>query len=1036
MWLRKLIENHVLANLLFGLVLLLGTLTYLSLPREQDPTINFNWVQVTTFLPGASASDVEQKVTNLIEESIEDVQDIKFVSSSSRESISSILVRFNELDERDFDKRLADLRREINNIEKDLPEEAERPDIFEITSSNAFPTATVVISGPSDDENLRRQARLLEKDLARIKGVDRVQPTGLRDPEIQIRFDAERIQQTGISLLDVANSVRAFYRDTSAGRARIAGDQWLIRVEGTTTDPDRLAALPIIHSRGSDVEIRLGDVADVVTARARADRLVQFNGQPAVLFAVTKTEQTNLLDLVERISAFVDARADQVDQLGVEVTLVDDQTLITRNALDIMQTNALLGLILVLLVTWMFLGTRISMLVTIGIPFTLAGTFIALNLLDQTLNTSVLLGVVISLGMLVDDAVVVVESIYHKLRRGLRGIEAIWSGLTEVISPVTASVMTTIAAFMPLMLLPGILGKFMMVIPLVVTLALLVSLIEAYWMLPSHVLGARIDFDRPSRVDRVRERCIRWLKIRYGRGVVTVMRHPVATLLSLMLLVAGAATALARDVIKVDFFAADTIRLFYVNVEMPTTASLQDTMRTTQRVENQVSALLRDEEVRSVVSYSGQQFTEIEVLFADNLGQVLVSLKPRTGEMRTVESIIEALRPSVARVVGPVDVTFLKLSGGPPTAKPVSVKVRGDDYAELRAATDALTVFLKSNDAYVDVVDDDSRGRYGLNLQVNPDAVNRLGLFPDEIARTVRMLVDGEVISSLQTEGDRLIIRLQSQRAIDNRFDDIEQVLNLSIPTPSGSSVPLRELVISDVRQVKGNIRHYNFRRTITLESDIDKSLTDTVKANALIDEHWQSLAADFPGISLDFTGELDDIQESMDAIGILFLFGIGLMYLILSTQFQSYFQPLMMLFTIPMAFTGVIFGLLVSGNPLSLFTLYGIVALAGIAVNAAIVLISRANSNLDKGMSLIHATFYASRRRMLPILITTFTTVAGLLSLALGLGGKSLIWSPVATAIVWGLVVSSMLTLFVVPVLYQIFMQRSPRRQRFRRGG
>ena len=1026
MWLRNLIQNHVLTNLFFVLILFMGAVVYNQLPREQDPSINFNWVQITTFLPGASAKDVEQKITDVIEESVEKIQDIKFVSSTSREAISSILVRFHDIDERQFDKRVADLRREISNVEDQMPDEAERPNIFELTSANAFPTATVVVSGIADDENLRRQARTLEKDLARIAGVDRVQDTGLREPELQVRFDTDKIQQLGISPVTIANSIRTFFTDTSAGTARIAKDQWLVRIQGTTTDPEVLAQLPILTANGAISELRLTDVAQVVRARAKADRLVSFQGRPAVLFAIMKQEGANTLELVERVDQFIKNRNKLGQELGVEFTLVDDQTLITKNALNIMQTNAVYGLLFVLIVTWFFLGGRVSMLVTIGIPFTLAGTFIVLQALGQTLNTSVLLAIVIALGMLVDDAVVVVESIYYKLRQGLKGIDAAWQGLQEVIKPVTASVLTTMAAFLPLMLLPGILGKFMMVIPLVVTVALAFSLVEAYWMLPGHVLASKVNFDKPSRMDKLRQKTIHKLKIKYGFALLRVMHHPKKTLLGLVFLLVMAIGAIAAGFVRTDFFAADTIRLFYVNVEMPPTSSLQDTMKKVQEVERITVAGLNKEETRSVVSYAGQTFTEMAPLFGDHLGQVLVSLKPKKDDMRTVEQLIEYTRKELSAVVGPTNISFLKLSGGPPTSKPVSVKVRGDNYQELRLATDALAAFLNADSRYKDIMDDDSKGRFGLQLTLNADAINRFGISPSDVQRSVKMLIDGEIVSYVQEEGDRVALRVKSTASVINQFENVDTLLQLTVPTPQGTNIELRDLVDIETVQVKSNLRHYNFKRTITLEADIDKLQIDTVEANKLIQDYWQTVAGSFPNVSLDFSGELDDIQESIDAIGVLFLFGIGLMYLILSTQFQSYFQPLMILLTVPLAFVGVTLGLLVSSHPLSLFTMYGIVALAGIAVNSSIVLISTANENIKKGMSLTHATFYAARRRMLPIIITTLTTVAGLFSLASGLGGHSLIWSPVATSIVWGLIFSSTLTMFAIPILYQLAMRRS----------
>jgi multidrug efflux pump subunit AcrB len=575
----------------------------------------------------------------------------------------------------------------------------------------------------------------------------------------------------------------------------------------------------------------------------------------------------------------------------------------------------------------------------------------------------------------------------------------------------------------------------MMVIPLVVTIALAVSLIEAYWMLPGHILVSKIDFVNKTQMHEMRVKFIHGLKIRYGLLLLKVMRYPKRTLAGLLGLFFLSITALGMGLIRMDFFASDNIRLFYVNVEMPTTSSLSETMEKVLTVEKVTASKMLDGEVRSIVSYSGQMFTETEPLFAQNIGQVLVSLRPREGEMRDVPSIIEDIRADVTSVVGPVNISFLKLAGGPPTSKAVSVKVRGDDYKELRVATDQLMAFMKSDvdKHYLDISDDDSKGRFGLSLKLNGDAINRAGISPDDVYRTIKMLVNGEIISYVQSDGDRIALRLKSSAAVTNDFENIDAVLDLNIPAADGSHVPLSALVDATIEQVKGNMRHYNFKRTITLESDIDKEKTDTVKANKKLVEFWDSISAQHPNVSLDFSGELDDIEESINAMGTLFLFGVGLMYLILSTQFQSYFQPLMMLFTVPMAFIGVVLGLVVSGNPLSLFTLYGIVALAGIAVNASIVLISKANSNLDKGMGLTHATFYAARRRVLPIIITTLTTVAGLFSLAVGLGGHSLVWAPVATAIVWGLIFSSMLTLFVVPVLYLIFMQRSKRRQRNR---
>jgi multidrug efflux pump subunit AcrB len=330
---------------------------------------------------------------------------------------------------------------------------------------------------------------------------------------------------------------------------------------------------------------------------------------------------------------------------------------------------------------------------------------------------------------------------------------------------------------------------------------------------------------------------------------------------------------------------------------------------------------------------------------------------------------------------------------------------------------------MRSIEGLKDIEDDADRGRSELVLKLDNDAISRTGLDPGEVARTLLLVVDGLVVTDMRDEGEKLEVRVQ---AADVEYQDIADILQFRLPLQAGGSIALADLATVTRRQGLGNIRHYNFRRAITVEADIDEALIDTVTANARVLEAWAPYQTQYPSIDLDFSGELDDIQESLDAITILFVFGVGVMYAILGTQFRSYWQPLMILSTIVMAFIGVTFGLLVSGNPLSLYTLYGVVALAGIAVNAAIVLISAGNQRLAAGMTVLHATIYAARRRVIPILITSLTTVAGLFSLATGLGGKSLIWGPVATAIVWGLAFSTTLTLIVIPLLYRLFMDRS----------
>ncbi len=1045
---KRLLQNHVLANLSFALVLVIGFMSYSLLPRQQNPTINFNWISIITALPGASAADVEKRITDPLEDAIRGIADIKFVNSNSRENVSSLLVRFNDIDERTFDKRIADLRREIQNAERQFPAEAIEPVILAITTANAFPAAMIAVQSISDDENLRIQARNVRKAVEQIKGVDRVDAIALDDPELQVRFDTQALESLGLTPGQLADTIRAWFQDLSAGTIKVDQESWLVSLVGKSSDPAVLAGLPVTGIGG---EVALSRVADVQRARAEASQKVRLENEPAVMLAVMKEDKTNTLNLLAELKTYIEERNERSAATGVELILVDDQTIPTREALNIMESNAVLGLCLVMVVAWLFLGWRVAFMTTLAIPFTLAATFWVLGMMEETLNVTVLLGIVIVLGMLVDDAVVVVESIYYRLQHGMAPLQAAVEGVSEVALPVTTAVLTTIAAFLPLMLLPGILGDFMRIIPMVVSLALLISLLEAFWLLPAHVATFAGDTSKPSRSQRLRQKMTHWVQIKYALLLIKCLRYPITTLILVILMFLGAVGVVGAGLIPMNFFAADSLRLFYINVEMPKTSSLDQTMQKILEVEAQARKHLQEQDVRSVIAYSGMMFTEVEPLYGDRYGQIVVSLKPLSEGARRGKTIIEEMREDVTGVSGAAHINFLELSGGPPASKAISVKVRGDDYAEIQGATAVLRRLLEENPSVRDVSDDADAGRMQMSLSLRHDAIRRAGIPSSEVVRTLRLLVDGEVVADMQDQGEKLELRVQ---AATENLSSVGDLLDFRMPLAEGGSIPLRELLEEQRNTSLGNIRHYNFRRAITLEADLVKRdnepfyecrlqpmlkgtqrdynvcSMDAVQANAQLREGWEQYKNQFPNIELDFSGQLDDIQESLDAIGILFLFGVGLMYMILGTQFRSYWQPFMILFTVPMAFTGVILGLLVTQNPLSLYTLYGVVALAGIAVNAAIVLISAANDRREQGMSILHATVYAARRRVIPILITSMTTIAGLLSLATGLGGHSLLWGPVATAIVWGMGFSTVLTLFAIPVIYRISSRKSKKQQ------
>jgi len=1025
---RALLANHPLANIAFVVVLLLGAISYATMPREQDPEINFNWVNITTVLPGATAEEVERLVTNPLEDAIQGVSDIRFVTSNSRNNVSSLLVRFSELSERDFDKRMNDLRREIQNkAASEMPKEANEPRVLEITTSNGFPTAALVLKGQADDEALRLAARRIKADLERIAGVDQVFALGLRNPELRVVPDVQALAMRGLTAADVADSLQAWWRDTSAGTLRTADGAWSISVQGISSDPNVLANWPVLSSQRPGVSARLQDVARIEQARAKASQYAATEGMPAIYMSVTKKSGTNTLELVQRLKDYITQQNQGIADKGLSLLLSDDQTIPTKKAIDVMETNALLGAVMVLVVSWLFLGWKVGALIALGIPFSLLATFALLNGMDNTINVSVLLGVVIALGMLVDDAVVVAEAIYYRVQRGQHLADACVDGVSEVFGPVLASVATTMAAFLPLMLLPGIMGKFMFVIPFVVSVALAISLIEAFWMMPVHMAAIGVNQPDVNKPDW-RTRFNRRIRLKYGQALAYVIRRPKRFAMVGVLSVVSAVTLLATGVIRVQFFAFDPIRAFYVNVDMPSNAALEDTLKAVNQVELAVRAQLKgvgpELEARSASTLAGVKFTDTEPLYGETYGQVFVSLNPLGPNSREVEAVVEGMRKAIEDMPSAGKKSFTMLAGGPPSGKPIAVKVRGDDFTEIQAAADAIKTMVRDIPGATDVQDDNLPGRPQLTLRMDSDALRSNHVNAALLARLVRLSVDGEVVAFTREAGDKIELRVIANESDYANPSSVSALLDMPIALPNGDVTRLGALVEPQTGPTRGLIKHYNLRRTITVEANLDKELTDTAKANDMLKVGWAGIQHDHPNISLDFSGELEDIEESLNAMKVLFLLGMGLVFLILAAQFASYFQPLMILVTVPLAFTGVAFGLTLSGNPLSLYTLYGVIALTGIAVNSAIVLIAAANDRLRLGRKTSHAIVQAARRRVVPILITTTTTIGGLFSLAFGLGGKSLLWGPVASSIVWGLAFLTVLTLFMVPLLYMAFMR------------
>ncbi len=1004
--------NGYLVNLVFLVVLALGAWSYFAMPRAQYPEVRLNWVAVATVWPGASGEDVERYLTLPLESAVRQVPGVHYVAATSRDHVSALVIRFRDASVSEMSARIQELARVVQSASGAFPTEVQHPQLLELTTSSLFHTAMITLGGEAQDGELCALAETVRQELEGMEGVGRVWAYGLRKPELRVEFDPGAMAAEGALLEGLVETLKRQARGYPAGGLNLDGQHYSVRVLGLGANPDWMLDLPVPTAGGGSVALER--VASVGYGLSQPRERVTQDGKPAILLTVMKQEQANTLALMDEIRAYV---ASKNRLLGREaLQIADDQTGSTRHSVRAMELNAVLGLILVLAIAWLALGRRMALLVSIGVPFALAAMFLVLYLSGQTLNVSVLLGVAIVLGIPLDDAVVVAEAISMRLNRGMDRMAALADALKEVSMPVTASVLATVAAFAPLMFLEGIMGKFMFVVPLTVILTLLASLVASLWILPSHVaggLGCRAGSATPDPLRTLVQRRLRHV---YGRALAMAFRHPgsVASVFLAVFLAAG--LALQQGWVGVQWFTSDPLRVFNVNVVMPPASGLDATLATTQEVERRLRASGRPGEVQSAISVAGLQFTPNELLTGDNVGQVTVSLAPDGPGMRSVTAFVASAREAVLGVHGAHKVAFQVLSADLPSLSALNLRLAGPDQARVLAAWESLSVLLEQMPALTDLKVDTVIGKPRLTLRLNSSAAARHGVDPYRLAGYVRLHLDGAPVAQV-ADGETLVDVVVRGKPMDAQA--IQDWLNKPVLLPSGNKVMAGELFSLEFEPAAGQLRRINYQPSMAIQAELEHGGYSAREAKAQVLAAWEGLRQEHPGVDLLFDGPLDDVQDSLGDIARLFVIGLSAMYLLLALQFRGPILPLLVMATAPMAFAGALLGLMIMGQPLTLYTLYGGIALGGVAVNASIMLVSAAQDRRLAGFAPIHATFYAARRRLIPILITTLSIIAGLLALALGLAGESVLWGPLAATLVWGLALATPLTLFATPLLY-----------------
>lgn len=992
-----------MVNLLTVFVLGAGIVTYFRMHRELFPEFSRQAVQVTTEFPGASPDEVEKLITAKIEEEAADIDGLDELLSVSQEGRSEILLKFEP--DTDMNRALSDVRAALDNV-TDLPEEAEDPEVREVKST--FPVITVSLAGDIDEAALREMAKDLRDELRRLPGVAGVQILGIREQQIWVEVDPGRLEQYGLSLDDVRATIAAHNRNVPGGTLKTPRGEILVRTLGEASGAEEVERM-IVRSVGTGTPLTVGDVASVRETFEEPMTIGRWGGRQAINLVVNKERTGDAIDIAASVRALAAKVRSQLPET-VTIGVFNDFSVFIRNRLNTLRWSGAIGLTIVLLTLWIFVRTRIALLTGLGIPFAMLAGIALMAVSGMSLNMISLFGLILVLGLLVDDAIVVTENVYRYVEQGMDSRQAAMKGTAEVAWPVVATVTTTVAAFLPLLLIPGTMGVFLAPIPIVVSFALLASLFEALVVLPSHLC----DFITPAYAQRVRRREVGWLtsvRKAYHSLLRTALkwRYLTATfLLCATILLAAAAWYRIPFVLFREFESSQ----FIVNFETSPTAKIEDTLEIAKRAE-QVVLKVPPEELRSVATNVGITFLDVHrAEWGPNLGQLLVELEE--DRRRSVDAVIADLRAGMAEIPGITKIQFLKTQAGP-GGPAIEARVVGDEIPVLRTVSDEVKSFLQGIPGVKDVRDDFTEGKEELQITLLPEA-RALGLDLGQIARQVQQAFLGVEASTIQRRDEDVPIVVRFPREARR---SLETVAGMKITVPSGEKAFLRDVARLETAIGTSKIRRDDQKRTITVLADVDTREANAFQVAQRLKREFADVGNRFQGYRVVIKGERQEAEESLAALPQISLIAVLLIYFLLGSLFKSFIQPLIVMAAIPFALDGVVIGHLIMGEPLSFLSMMGLVALAGVVVNDSLILVDFINRARQEGMPRDEAVLQSGVARLRPVLLTTITTVGGLVPLAFFASGQAKFLSPMAIAVVWGLSFATILTLVLIPCLY-----------------
>ena len=1079
---RFTLTQTVFINVVFIILSVAGVFSLLKTPVENMPPVEMGKVFIVTVYYGASAEDVENLVTNEIEEALDGLENVEYIQSFSRRNSSSIEVKF--LDDTDYETQYDELRFRVLNIQKQLPQGADDPTFIYVDTRMWIPVIVVNLMGDLSNRTLTLLGEELKSNLIKIDGVQAVSLSGKYDKEFHVTLDPSKLRDLGVSFSEAADAIRSFNTKIPTGRFR-KGNRTLMLDTGHVLDTQREVLDVIVRRDGDGNFIHIRDLVITSGVSHRdPDTINSVNAQSTLKLLVQKEDSANAVSIAERVKAMARAFEAAHQKDGLSIVMTYDSTIEINDSVKTLGGNMLLGMAFVVVILWITLGFRNAMLTAMGIPFSFLVTLIIVKFSGQSINTISLFSFVLVSGIIVDDAIIIVENIYRHLEMGKLRADAVVDGVAEVMLPVVSSALTTILAFVPMLIMTGTTGDFFSVIPKAVSFALFASLMEALFILPVHVLdwgpkGHGTIRTAREKKDRVQEGAghqiihgnngdsekrdaskpgnknfsrkvfsLMWKG--YHTFLTVLLNHKILSLLGISALFLAALAMMLLSVtglvplIKVKFFQDSYLR-YHVAFQMPPGTSVEGT----DRVVRDLSAYILTfgaAEVGSVNGTAGMMETKDYVRHrSQHYGQVVVELPPLDAQRLSgvknndVNAYLDIVREKLVSFIKSREkewggVPKLDLFGentGPPVGKAVNIRVSADAIEAAQGVADRMLAYLKTDDAFTDLVNlDDNRAdlQTVVHHGVDQKKILEYGLDSQAATALIAGTLNGMPVGAFRTDGEEipLLVRLARKGDAGNvrgvGLEDPTDILEVPIVEHSAAPIYIGDIATVSYIEEPDIRNRYKGKPTLTITADIrEGSQLSAGRVAILASRYFDTISPDHPGVTLHFGGEFESTSRAYTSLGFAFLIAVMAIYLVLSSQFNDYFQPMMILTAIGFAFIGVVFGMFLTRSTFTIGSFLAVVGLSGVAVNDSLILIDFMNKQRQQGYALRDAIVNGCRARMRPVLITTATTMMGMLPMAIGIPQKSITWAPMATAFATGLVSATLLALLIIPVEYEM---------------